>query len=199
MVSDLYYRARSLPLALRFSRSAYAAKVTKYAIGSVIALLTSIVVFAVAYVILGGHPTTCSILAFFAGAIPNWILNRRWAWKITGRADFLREIVAYLAISGVVLVASSLGTSAMQSWVKGHVTPHHGIRVLLVTGAYVFVQAVLFVAKFVVYEKWVFSGQSRLRAAVRSRQLPLMIHPRVSWLVPITFRSPRKGLAARSR
>ena len=71
MVSDLYYRARSLPLALRFSRSAYAAKVTKYAIGSVIALLTSIVVFAVAYVILGGHPTTCSILAFFAGAVPN--------------------------------------------------------------------------------------------------------------------------------
>ena len=170
MVSDLYYRARSLPLALRFTRSAYAAKVTKYAIGSVIALLTSIIVFAVSYVILGGHPTTCSILAFFAGAIPNWILNRRWAWKITGRADFLREIVAYLAISGVVLVASSLSTSAMQSWVKGHVTPHHGIRVLLVTGAYVFVQAVLFVAKFVVYEKWVFSGQSRLRAAVRSRR-----------------------------
>jgi putative flippase GtrA len=169
VVSDLYSRARSLPFARRVSHSAYAAKVTKYAIGSVIALLTSIVVFAVAYVILGGHPTTCSVLAFFAGAIPNWILNRRWAWKITGRADFLREIVAYLAISGVVLVASSVSTSAMQSWVKANVTPHHGIRVLLVTGAYVVVQAVLFVAKFVVYEKWVFSGQSRLRAAVRSR------------------------------
>jgi len=169
VVSDLYSRARSLPLAQRVSRSAYGAKVTKYAIGSVIALLTSIVVFAVTYVVLGGHPTTCSILAFFAGAIPNWILNRRWAWKITGRADFLREIVAYVAISGVVLVASSLGTSAMQSWVKANVAPHYGIRVLLVTGAYVFVQAVLFVAKFVIYDKWVFSGQSRLRAAVRSR------------------------------
>ena len=101
-----------MPLAQRFSQSAYAAKVTKYAIGSVIALATSIVVFAVSYVILGGHPTTCSILAFFAGAIPNWILNRRWAWKIKGRADFLREIVAYIAISGVVLVASSLGDHA---------------------------------------------------------------------------------------
>jgi putative flippase GtrA len=169
VVSDLYKRVRVLPMVQRFSQTAYAAKVTKYAIGSVIALATSIVVFAVSYVVLGGHPTTCSILAFFAGAIPNWILNRRWAWKISGRADFLREIVAYIAISGVVLVASSVGTSAMQSWVKANVTPHHGIRVLLVTGAYVFVQAVLFVAKFVIYEKWVFSGQSRLRAAVRSR------------------------------
>jgi hypothetical protein len=49
------------------------------------------------------------------------------------------------------------------------VAPGHGIRVILVTGAYVFVQAVLFVVKFLVYDKWVFSGQSRLRAAVRSR------------------------------
>ena len=169
MASDLYQRMRAHSVAQRFSRSPYAAKVTKYAIGSVIALLTSIVVFAISYVILSGHPTTCSILAFFAGAVPNWILNRRWAWKLKGRADFLREIVAYIAISGVVLVASSLGTSAMQSWVKHNVTPHHGIRVLLVTGAYVFVQAVLFVVKFVVYERWVFSGHSRLRAAVRSR------------------------------
>jgi putative flippase GtrA len=169
VVSDLYSRARSLRLAQWFARSPYAAKVTKYAIGSVVALVTSVVVFALCYVVLDGHPTTCSIIAFFAGAIPNWILNRRWAWKLRGRADFLREIVAYIAISGVVLVASSLGTSAMQSWVKTNVAPHHGIRVILVTGAYVFVQAVLFVVKFLVYDKWVFSGQSRLRAAVRSR------------------------------
>jgi putative flippase GtrA len=169
VVTDLYRRASSSALAQRFSRSPHAAKVTKYAIGSVIALLTSIIVFAVAYVILGGHPTTCSILAFFAGAIPNWILNRRWAWKMKGRADFLREIVAYIAISGVVLVASSVATTAMQHWVLQHVPAHHGLRAFLVTGAYVLVQAVMFVLKFVVYEKWVFSGQSRLRAAVRSR------------------------------
>jgi putative flippase GtrA len=170
VLSDVATRARSLPIVQRFSRSAYTAKVTKYAIGSVIALLTSIVVFAIMYVALGGkHTTICSIGAFLAGAIPNWVLNRRWAWKIKGRVEFMREIVAYIAISGVVLVASSLGTGAMQSWVKGHVTPHHGVRVILVTGAYVFVQAVLFVVKFLIYEHWVFAGRSRLRAAVRSR------------------------------
>jgi len=167
--SDLYSRARDHALMERFSRSAFAKKVTKYAIGSAIALLTSIIVFALMYVALSGHTTLDSIVAFVAGAIPNWILNRRWAWKIKGEVAFLREIVAYIAISGVVLVASSLGTGAMQSWVKDHVTAGHGLRVILVTGAYVFVQAVLFVVKFVIYEKWVFSGQSRLRAAVRSR------------------------------
>jgi putative flippase GtrA len=167
--SVLYSRARDHALMQRFSQSPFAKKVTKYAIGSAIALATSIVVFALMYVILNGHTTLDSIVAFIAGAVPNWVLNRRWAWKIKGEVAFLREIVAYIAISGVVLVASSLGTGAMQSWVKAHVTAGHGIRVILVTGAYVFVQAVLFVAKFVIYEKWVFSGQSRLRAAVRSR------------------------------
>jgi putative flippase GtrA len=157
-------------LKTRLRASAFAGKVTRYAIGSVIALLTSIVVFAVMYVILGGkHTTICSIAAFVAGALPNWILNRRWAWKIKGEVAFLREIVAYVAISGVVLVASSLATGAMQGWVKHHVTPHHGVRVILVTGAYVFVQAVMFAIKFVIYEHWVFAGRSRLRAAVRSR------------------------------
>ncbi len=151
-------------------RSALGVRITRYTIGSVIALATSIVVFALMYVALGGkHTTICSIAAFVAGAVPNWILNRRWAWRVQGQVAFLREIVAYIAISGVVLVASSVGTGAMQSWVKGNVTPHHGVRVILVTGAYVFVQAVLFAGKFVVYEHWVFAGRSRVRAAVRSR------------------------------
>jgi putative flippase GtrA len=168
--SKLYARASDHSLTRMFSRSKFSAKVTKYAIGSVIALATSIVVFALMYVALGGrHTTICSIGAFLAGAVPNWVLNRRWAWKMQGQVEFMREIVAYIAISGVVLVASSVGTGAMQSWVKVHVSQGHGLRVILVTGAYVFVQAVLFVAKFVVYEHWVFAGRSRLRAAVRSR------------------------------
>jgi putative flippase GtrA len=166
--SDLYTRARDHALMERFSRSAFAKKVTKYAIGSVIALITSIVVFGLMYII-GFHTTACSIGAFIAGAIPNWVLNRRWAWKIKGEVAFLREIVAYVAISIIVLVASSAATGAMNDWVTKHFAPGTGIRVILVTASYVFVQAVLFVAKFVVYEKWVFSGQSRLRAAVRSR------------------------------
>ena len=37
------------------------------------------------------------------------------------------------------------------------------------TLSYVFVQAVLFVAKFIAYEHWVFYGRSRVRAALRSR------------------------------
>jgi len=157
VLSERYRRARE---------SAFAHKVTKYAIGSVIALLTSIVVFALLYVT---HVSTtwCSIGAFLAGAIPNWILNRRWAWQQQGQVAFLREIVGYVIVSLLALVASSVATGFTNGQVNG-IQPGHGIRVLIVTGAYVLVQAVLFVGKFVIYERWVFSGRS-LRAAVRSR------------------------------
>lgn len=156
--SDLYQRVRE---------SEFAGRITRYAIGSVVALATSIVVFALLYVT-GFGTTTCSIVAFVAGAAPNWFLNRRWAWQITGRVAFLREIVGYVLISLLALVSSSAATGWTQAQVQS-IPAHHGFRVILVTGAYVAVQAILFVAKFLVYEHWVFYGRSRLRAAVRSR------------------------------
>src|SRR5579884_402033 len=153
----------------RLCASQFAAKITRYAIGSVLALVTSIVVFALLYVA-GVGTTADSICAFVAGAVPNWVLNRRWAWEMTSRVDVVREVVGYTIVSVVALVASSAGTGWTQSWVKAHVAAHHGYRVVLVTGAYVLVQALLFVAKFVVYDRWVFTGRSRFRAALRSRR-----------------------------
>jgi putative flippase GtrA len=157
-VSALYRLLRHTPLGK---------KVTRYTIGSAVAAATSAVVFAVVY-ILGASTTTCSVLAFVAGAIPNWILNRRWAWKIRGRVSLAREVVAYVIISLLSLAATSLTTE----WTQDHVQSlpaHHGYRVVLVTASYLAVFAVLFVAKFLVYELWIFSGRSRVRAALRSR------------------------------
>lgn len=148
--------------------SALAARITRYTIGSILAAATSAVVFAVLYVT-GVGTTTCSVLAFLAGAVPNWVLNRRWAWKLRGRPSFGREILGYIAVSAVALIASASTTE----WTNDHVQSipaHHGIRVILVTASYVAVQGILFVAKFAVYEFWVFSGRSRVRAALRSRR-----------------------------
>jgi putative flippase GtrA len=159
VLSDLYTRVRG---------SAYAGKMTRYAIGSVVALSTSVIVFAVMDW-LGIHTAIDSAAAFIAGAIPNWVLNRKWAWKMEDRADFMREIVAYIVISLLVWAASSWATGATQTWVDANVAKGTGLRVILVTGAYVAVQAVFFVVKFVIYDKWVFAGRSRVRAALRSR------------------------------
>ena len=145
-----------------------ARKITRYALGSILALVTSVVTFALLYVA-GVGTTADSVAAFVAGAVPNWILNRRWAWQISGRVAFLREVVGYVAISLLALVAASAGTGWTQHQVQA-IPAHHGIRVALVTASYVAVQVILFVAKFLAYEHWVFAGRSRVRAALRSRR-----------------------------
>jgi putative flippase GtrA len=146
--------------------SALAVKITRYAVGSLIALGTSVVVFAALYVV-GAGTAACSVIAFFAGAIPNWLLNRRWAWQVSGPVEVAREVFGYAIVSLLAVLASSLATGWTGRQVQS-IPAHHGIRVALVTATYVLVQAVLFLAKFVVYDRWVFAGRSRFRARLRA-------------------------------
>jgi putative flippase GtrA len=154
-------------LGLWITHSPLSARITRYTLGSVVAALTSAIVFAILYV-MGAGTTACSVVAFIAGAIPNWILNRRWAWRVQGQIAFGREIVAYVIVSALTLFVTSETTAWTQRHVQ-NIPAHHGIRALLVTGSYLAVFAILFVARFTVYEVWIFSGRSRVRAAVRSR------------------------------
>jgi putative flippase GtrA len=147
------------------TRTALSARLTKYALGSLVAFVIGNVAFALCY-LLNGSTTTCSVVGFVAAAIPNWILNRRWAWQQSGRPP-ARQIVGYAAVSVVVL----LSTSAVTGWTNAHVQSvpqHHGLRLLIVTGAYVLVTVLLFFAKFAIYEYWIFSERSRVRAALLS-------------------------------
>jgi putative flippase GtrA len=143
-------------------------RVTKFAISSMIAAGTSAVVFPLLY-ILGASTTACTVIAFFAGAIPNWTLNRRWTWNVEGRVAFGREVLAYLIISVSTLVVLSLATAVTNHAVQS-LPAHHGIRVILVTASYFGMLAVLYGVRFFLYEHWIFSGRSRVRAALRSRR-----------------------------
>jgi putative flippase GtrA len=143
-------------------------RVTRFAISSVFAAGTSAIVFPLLYV-MGASTTACTVLAFFAGAIPNWTLNRRWTWKVQGRVAFGREILAYLVISASTLALLSLATGLTDRAVR-NIPAHHGVRVLLVTGSYFLVLAFLYGIRFFLYEHWIFSGRSRVRAAFRSRR-----------------------------
>jgi putative flippase GtrA len=149
------------------TRTPFAAKMTKYALSSVLAFVLSYVTFTAGYW-LTGYTTVPSIVAFFIAAIVNWVMNRRWAWQQSGRAP-VKQTVAYASVSLVSLGITALATGRTNYWVKNvlHVQNHHGLRLLIVTGAYVVINVVLFVAKFVVYEFLIFPGRrtERKRAA----------------------------------
>jgi putative flippase GtrA len=159
VLSDRFQRLRRRVLKRRLAR---------FAISSAVAATTSAVVFPILYV-LGASTTACSVAAFAAGAIPNWTLNRRWTWKVEGRVAFGREILAYIAVSATTLLALSLATGWTHHQVQG-IPAGHGVRVLLVTASYFGVLAVLYGLRYFLYEFWIFSGESRVRAALRSRR-----------------------------
>jgi putative flippase GtrA len=133
-----------------------------------VAALTSAIVFALLYV-MGASTTVCTITAFAAGAVPNWTMNRRWTWKVEGRVAFGREIFAYIVVSASTLIVLSLVTAWTDRRVHS-IAPGHGLRVILVTGSYFAVLAVLYGLRFFLYEFWIFSGRSRIRASLRARR-----------------------------
>ncbi|HWD65544.1 MAG TPA: GtrA family protein [Solirubrobacteraceae bacterium] len=173
--SELVGRLASHRLWQWLTRTPFSARFTKYAMGSVVAFVSGNIAFMIFYV-MAASTTACSVAGFVAAAIPNWILNRRWAWQREGRPP-ARQWIGYIAISIVVLITTSLATGWTNAQAQS-LPNHHGIRLLVVTAAYVAVTVVLFFAKFVIYEYWVFSERSRVRAAFRSlRQVPRITRP----------------------
>jgi putative flippase GtrA len=154
----------------RLTRTPLSERFTKYALGALVAFVISNVTFAVFYV-MNESTTTCSIAGFLGGAIPNWLLTRRWAWKRSGRPP-MRTWVGYIVVSITVLISTSAATGWTDQQVRS-VPAHYGLRAIIVTAVFVFVQVILFLAKFVIFDYWVFSERSRVRAAFRSlRQVP---------------------------
>jgi putative flippase GtrA len=97
-----------------------------------------------------------SVVAFFAGAAPNYVLNRTWVWRRQGRVEMRSELLPYLAISLATLALAALATS-----VAAHVAPGgDGARTAFVAAAYLATSMILFVTKFFAYQRFVFrSGE----------------------------------------
>ncbi len=140
----------------------------RYGAGSVVAFVTSVVVLFVCLSWFGLGAISSTVIAFFAGAIPNWLLNRRWAWQRRGREGVVTETTLYVIVSAVALGVSTavdkfvaIEASHLQNQLE---------KSLLVTFAYMFSVVVLTVVKYVAYDRLVFVDRGALR---RSRhQVP---------------------------
>lgn len=143
----------SLPSLPRAPDGRFATKVMRYTGGSAVAFLTSEITLVACYSVGLLGTTGATVAAFFAGAIPNYALNRRWVWERRGRVRIGREIVLYAAVSLVSLVAAAAATG----WADQAASGSKATRTALVAAAYLVTYGVLFVAKFVAFEMVVFA------------------------------------------
>jgi putative flippase GtrA len=130
-------------------------RIVRYTVGSVVALAASEVAFVLCY---GSHllgTTAASAVAFLAGAIPNYVLNRSWAWERHGPVRVGREVVLYAIVSLTSFAASALVTG-WASRAAPHVTANHRTRVALVGASYLATYGVLFIFKFLLFHLVIF-------------------------------------------
>lgn len=123
----------------------------KYSASSVIATVVSQLAFALCYWF-GAAAIVATLVAWLAGAVPNYVLNRRWTWGRSGQK-----------LPYTMIVIGSAVTAAVVTSVTDHLVQpvdSHALKTLLVTGSYFGTYAVLFIVKFVLFDRLVFAKSS---------------------------------------
>lgn len=136
---------------------------SRFAAASVIATAVSQVVFLVSYT-LGAPPAGSTVLAWLAGAIPNFVLNRR-TWGGGGRSALRGEIARYGAISVGTALLAALATHGAEIFATSEFPGYRPAQIAIVWGAFAGTYLVMFAVKFVLIDRLVFNGHRRQQRA----------------------------------
>src|SRR5256885_15567566 len=86
-------------------------RLLRFVAGSVLATLTSAVVFPLVY--RGAHagPRIATFAAFAAGAAVSFAVNRFWTWSRRRRAGLGRDLFGFVAVAGPGAIPAAVVTS----------------------------------------------------------------------------------------
>lgn len=93
-----------------------------------------------------------SVAASLVGTVPAYVMSRYWIWPDADRGHMSLQVASFLVVAVVSLVLASVGTGLAAA----HAPSGHSAHVAVVGVAYIGVYGILWVAKFVVYEKALF-------------------------------------------
>jgi putative flippase GtrA len=128
-------------------------KLIKYAgvslISTIVSQVTLILVFGVFHVM---SEVPANILANVLATVPSYGLNRRWVWGKSGKSHFWKEVAPFWILSFVGLAFSSLAVWLAGDFARSHGLTH-GATALLVNLANLLSFGILWIVKFVIYNK----------------------------------------------
>ena len=127
-------------------------KLLRYFTGSVVATVCSEACFVLLYGLMAVGTTSSSIVAWLAGAIPSFWLNRNWAWQRTGRPSLRREVLPYAVIILSTLLLATLATH-LADVALHQAGVSHSVRVALVAATFLGTYVVVFALRFVLLER----------------------------------------------
>jgi putative flippase GtrA len=140
------------------------AKFIRYSMVSVVAILISQVVILVAAWLFHFSGISSNALGAAASTPASYELNRKWAWGKKGKSHLWKEVVPFWLLTLVGLAASTGTVQVADSMAKGHHV--YGLdRALAIMGASLFAYGVVWVAKFIIFNRVVFAARPAKGAA----------------------------------
>jgi len=144
------------PLRAAILRHPLGRRIAGYSAGSVIAVIVGEACFVAVFGGLHGGTTWATAAGFVGGAVPNYVLNRRWAWSDRNGRSRQAEIGLYTAVVGTSFAANAIATHWAETFAD-RLSPSAGWETVMVASAYLLVSGLFFVVKFVLYEVVVFA------------------------------------------
>jgi putative flippase GtrA len=132
----------------------------RYSASSVVATVVSQLAFALCYWF-GTPAIVATLVAWLAGAVPNYTLNRRYTWGRSGQK-----------LPYTIIVIGSAVTAAVVTSVTDHLVQpieSHAWKTILVSGSYLATYAILFIVKFVLFDRLVFARPAPAAESVEAR------------------------------
>lgn len=135
-------------------------------------MLVSVVTVVVSQISLftlyaGFHWTarSANVLACIIGGIPSYYLNRRWTWGKRGPSHLLKEILPFWGLAFMSLVFSTWTADFAEK--RAHdFTDSRFAQAMIINAAVIGAFGVLWVAKFIIFNKVLFVQDEDLRAAL---------------------------------
>lgn len=147
----------------------------RYIAVSLMSVAVAHAVLIVGYGLAGLSARMANLVAFAAGALPAYTLNRRWTWERTGRSRLLAEVAPYWALSATSLAISTWAVGAAEH-VARQVSESRAVHALAVLAAAGATTAVLWMIKFVVFDRLLFgrvSGDTMAEVDDRGASAPV--------------------------
>jgi putative flippase GtrA len=133
-------------------------KLLKYSAASIISLVVSVIFLVIFDGVFGWGAVVSSTLATAIATVPSYELNRKWAWGKSGKGHIWREVVPFWVVAFIGWGFSTYSTKLAESALKGSSISHIE-RTAIIALVYIAAFGVLWIAKFIFFNKVLFAHQ----------------------------------------
>jgi putative flippase GtrA len=137
-------------------RSPGGQKLFRYSLASAVAVVVSLTCLVFFNGVLGISAWVSSTLATAIATVPNYVMNRNWAWGKTGRSHLWKEVVPFWVLAFIGWALSTVAVHAMEGYANRHHFSH-ALSTLTVALVYLAAFGVLWIGKFIFFNKVLFA------------------------------------------